>query len=106
MYKRQYLKFTAESRKNKGRYLTHINVPIKGCTGQLLADKIYEVLCEYSSVYSILTILLDNKSQSKKVKNKSSRFQSSILIYTGCPKLSWHVISLNYEDNTYSFLSQ
>ena len=28
----------------------------------MLADKIYEVLCEYSSVGSILAILLDNTS--------------------------------------------
>ena len=57
-----HLTFTLESGDEKGTYLTHRNLPLKGATGRLMADTTYSVLDEYESVDSIKAVLCDNTS--------------------------------------------
>ena len=57
-----HLTFTNESGTNKGTYLTHRVIPIRGATGQRMAQEVESVLQEYSSSHSLKAILVDNTS--------------------------------------------
>ena len=57
-----HLTFTNEAGPNKGTYLTHRVIPIRGATGQCLAQEVESVLQEYSISYCSKVILLDNTS--------------------------------------------
>jgi len=57
-----HLTFTVESGGSMGNYLCHRNIPLKGATGQVLADTTLSVLKENDSEEALLAILMDNTS--------------------------------------------
>lgn len=58
--KEHHLTFTIENGIDSGVYLAHKNLPLKGATGVVQAQKVMEVLQEYKSEDTLLAVLLDN----------------------------------------------
>ena len=64
-----YLTFTEETGTASGVYLTHKVIPMTGATGELLAEKAFNVLEEHGSVTSIKALLVDNTATNTGLKN-------------------------------------
>ena len=64
-----HLTFMEETETASGIYLTHKVIPMTGATGELLAEKAYNVLEEHGSVTSIKALLVDNTATNTGLKN-------------------------------------
>ena len=58
--KEHHLTFTIESGDLQGSYLTHQTLPLKGATGEKLAEAAYEVLEDHKSLDTLQAVLCDN----------------------------------------------
>ena len=82
-----HLTFTDET-DGLGEYIMHCALPVKGCTGAVLAEATLEVLCQYDSLDSLVAVLVDNTSTNTGCNNGLvavlHRYISSEVQMIGC----------------------
>ena len=55
-----HLTFIKEPGTERGTYLTHRVIPVKGATAAVLSDEVHSVLKEFNSVHTLKAVLVDN----------------------------------------------